>query len=104
MSNKRVVTELSKLWESVALKTKQTSVSVDNLKTWVSTNPALNTIQTKFTEKYDQLSKLPSDIKAEEYAEKTKQKVGKFLTAYEETIGISEVRSAHARVLSVCNT
>lgn len=104
MSNRKVVSELSKLWDTVASKGRlKTEGGLNDLRKWVSANPTINSFQSALSEKYNGVqmeikSKVPS---TDVVAERTKRKVGKIMSAYEDFIGIGELRSAQARVLSV---
>lgn len=104
MSNRKVVSELSKLWDTVASKGRlKKEGGLNDLKNWVSANPTINSFQSSLN---DRFTAFQEEIRSRQYtpenvAEKTRERVGNFMSAYEEFIGIREVRSAHARVLSV---
>lgn len=104
MSNRKVVAELNKLWDAVATKGRLTAEGkVHDLKHWVSESPTITAFQSNLNDKVSKFQKDFSNrqLSAEDVAEKTKEKVGRLMRTYEELIGISEVKSAHARVLSV---
>lgn len=105
MSNRKVVSELSKLWDTVAAKGRlKKEGGLNDLKNWVSANPTINSFQSSLNDRFTAFQKeirSRQQYTPENVAEKTREKVGNFMSAYEEFIGIREVRSAHARVLSV---
>lgn len=95
-SNRKVVAELTKVWESVISKGKDGHhfYGSNDVRKWISDNPAIASFQSVISHQVDRLQKIN--------VEETKKKVGRLMTTYEELIGMKEVRSAHERVLSVC--
>ncbi|ODN03239.1 Coiled-coil domain-containing protein 51 [Orchesella cincta] len=101
---RKALAELSKALEAAIARGRvQTQGSLNNLRSWINGIPGRTSVQAAINEQIEKLSKLPKEIPkfptSEEVTERTKNKVGKLMTAYEEIIGMKEVRTAHARVL-----
>ncbi|CAL8078834.1 unnamed protein product [Orchesella dallaii] len=102
---RKAIAELSKVWDAAVAKGKmQTQGGLNSIRSWINGIPATSAVQTAINEQIDKLNKIPRELpkmpSAQEVTEKTRKNVGKFMTSYEEIIGMTEVRSAHARVLT----
>lgn len=101
-SQRRVISEITKVWENAVAKGKlvKPEERLSDLTSWIREHPTLSSIQNKVTENVNKLNKF--DVRSTDIVtESTRHRVSRLMSAYEELIGISEVKGAHARVLTV---